>query len=93
MQRRQRGAPIWICNEDVISPKGFRAPRFSFIDDLDFPAIYSTNYDCNLEAAFEIHDKAYTRWRINLLTPKSEACANDALTAFLADIRARIRRP
>jgi hypothetical protein len=28
-----------------------------------------------------------------LLTPESEACADDALTAFLADIRARIRRP
>jgi hypothetical protein len=33
------------------------------------------------------------RWGITLLTPESEARADDALTAFLADIRARVRRP
>jgi hypothetical protein len=175
------------------------------IVDLDFPAIYTTNYDRNLEAAFEVHGKAYAkianakqmadaadgvthivkyhgdfdddaslvltetdfldrlsfdspldikfradalgrtilfigysmsdpnirlllhgiwqtwersgyrdhrprsfvfmassnpvqeamlaRWGITLLTPESEACADDALTEFLADIRGRIRRP
>jgi hypothetical protein len=29
--------------------------------ELDFPVIYTTNYDRNLEAAFEVHGKAYTK--------------------------------
>ncbi|MCA6113671.1 SIR2 family protein [Bradyrhizobium sp. WSM 1738] len=31
------------------------------IVELDFPAIYTTNYDSNLETAFEIHHKPYAK--------------------------------
>jgi hypothetical protein len=31
------------------------------IVELDFPAIYTTNYDRNLETAFEVHDKPYAK--------------------------------
>src|SRR3954447_9558880 len=31
------------------------------IVELDFPAIYTTNYDRNLETAFEVHKKAYAK--------------------------------
>lgn len=38
-----------------------------------------------------VQEAMLARWGITLLTPESRACADDALTAFLADIRARIR--
>ena len=31
------------------------------IVELDFPTIYTTNYDRNLETAFEVHNKPYTK--------------------------------
>jgi hypothetical protein len=52
----------WMDREWSVSTERVQASRVhQLIVSLDFPIIYTTNYDRNLEAAFEIHQKAYVK--------------------------------
>lgn len=48
-------------NWKVATDKVSRSELHKLIVELDFPAIYTTNYDRNLETAFEIHHKPYAK--------------------------------
>ncbi len=47
----------WKVSEDRVTESRIH----QLIVALDFPLIYTTNYDRNLEVAFEIHDKPYVK--------------------------------
>jgi hypothetical protein len=47
----------WKVSEDEVATSQLH----KLIVDLDFPAIYTTNYDRNLETAFEVHAKPYAK--------------------------------
>src|SRR3954447_19038318 len=47
----------WKVATDEVS----RSELHKLIVELDFPAIYTTNYDRNLETAFEVHQKPYAK--------------------------------
>lgn len=49
------------------------------IVELDFPAIYTTNYDRNLETAFEVHNKPYAK----IANAKQMADAADGVTHII----------
>jgi hypothetical protein len=64
--RIQRGSigPLrsWMDRHWSVSTKKVRASRLhELIVELDFPIIYTTNYDRNIEAAFEVHGKDYVK--------------------------------
>jgi hypothetical protein len=48
-------------NWKVATDKVSQSELHKLIVELDFPAIYTTNYDRNLETAFEIHHKPYAK--------------------------------
>src|SRR5437879_235074 len=48
-------------NWKVATDKVSQSELHKLIVELDFPAIYTTNYDRNLETAFEIHNKPYAK--------------------------------
>src|SRR4051794_36248457 len=48
-------------NWKVAADRVARSQLHKVIVELDFPAIYTTNYDRNLETAFEVHNKAYAK--------------------------------
>src|SRR3954466_180460 len=48
-------------NWKVAAERVARSQLHKLIVDLDFPTIYTTNYDRNLETAFEVHKKAYAK--------------------------------
>src|SRR3954469_13737900 len=48
-------------NWQVSSEQVFRSQLHRLIVQLNFPIIYTTNYDRNLEVAFEIHGQPYTK--------------------------------
>ena len=45
----------------MASDRVAKSQLHKLIVELDFPAIYTTNYDRNLETAFELHNKAYAK--------------------------------
>ena len=47
----------WKVDRDRVA----KSQLHKLIVELDFPAIYTTNYDRNLETAFELHNKAYAK--------------------------------
>lgn len=52
----------WMDREWKVSPERVRESRVhQLIIELDFPLIYTTNYDRNLEVAFELHDKPFVK--------------------------------
>jgi hypothetical protein len=52
----------WMDDNWSVSREKVRASRLhSLIVELDFPIIYTTNYDRNLEAAYEIHGKEFVK--------------------------------
>lgn len=52
----------WMDREWKVSTEQVRASRIhELIVALDFPLIYTTNYDRNLEAAFEFHEKPFVK--------------------------------
>lgn len=52
----------WMDRTWSVSPAAIRESRIhEIIVALDFPIIYTTNYDRNLEIAFEIADKPYVK--------------------------------
>src|SRR4051794_40793421 len=48
-------------NWKVAADKVSQSELHKLIVELDFPAIYTTNYDRNLETAFEVHHKPYAK--------------------------------
>jgi hypothetical protein len=48
-------------NWKVASDRVSESQLHKLIVELDFPAIYTTNYDRNLETAFEVHKKDYAK--------------------------------
>jgi hypothetical protein len=48
-------------NWKVATDKVSQSELHKLIVELDFPAIYTTNYDRNLETAFEVHHKPYAK--------------------------------
>src|SRR3954454_23155181 len=48
-------------NWKVASDRGSASQLHKLILELDFPTIYTTNYDRNLETAFEVHDRRYAK--------------------------------
>src|SRR3954465_9010197 len=48
-------------NWKVASDRVSESQLHKLIVELDFPAIYTTNYDRNLETAFEVHNKPYAK--------------------------------
>jgi hypothetical protein len=52
----------WMDRHWHVSPEAIAGSRLhELIVNLDFPIIYTTNYDRNLEAAFDLHDRPYDR--------------------------------
>lgn len=52
----------WMDSNWQVSPDRVRASRLhQLIVSLDFPIIYTTNYDRNLETAFEIHGRDFVK--------------------------------
>jgi hypothetical protein len=49
------------CNWSVSRRKVEASALHWLIVSLDFPIIYTTNYDRNLEVAFEIHGKEFVK--------------------------------
>src|SRR5215212_8733849 len=47
----------WKVAEDQVS----RSKLHRLIVELDFPTIYTTNYDRNLETAFDVHHRPYAK--------------------------------
>ncbi|HEY8578587.1 MAG TPA: SIR2 family protein [Beijerinckiaceae bacterium] len=52
----------WMDRTWRVSPDAVRASRLhQLVVELDFPLIYTTNYDRNIETAFEVHGARYVK--------------------------------
>ncbi|TIL79789.1 MAG: Sir2 family NAD-dependent protein deacetylase, partial [Mesorhizobium sp.] len=52
----------WMDREWSVSREKVKGSAIhKLIVSLDFPIIYTTNYDRNLEVAFEVHDRAFVK--------------------------------
>jgi hypothetical protein len=65
----------WKVSEDEVATSQLH----KLIVELDFPAIYTTNYDRNLETAFEVHAKPYAK----ISNAKDIASANNGVTQII----------
>ena len=65
----------WSIPEDKL--KGSRVHEL--IVRLDFPIVYTTNFDRNLETAFDLHDKPY----VKIVTAKDVASIRDGVTQIV----------
>ncbi|MFH5923217.1 SIR2 family NAD-dependent protein deacylase [Roseomonas xinghualingensis] len=64
--RLQKGSigPLrsWMDRNWSVTEEKIRASRLhEIVVRLDFPIIYTTNYDANLETAFRVHDRPYVK--------------------------------
>jgi hypothetical protein len=66
-------------NWKVASDRVAESRLHKLIVELDFPAIYTTNYDRNLETAFDVHDKPYAK----IANAKQIADATDGVTQII----------
>ncbi len=66
-------------NWKAASDRVAKSDLHRLIVELDFPAIYTTNYDRNLEVAFEKHGRAFTR----IANAKEIADAPDGVTRII----------
>jgi hypothetical protein len=66
-------------NWKVASDRVAESELHKLIVELDFPAIYTTNYDRNLETAFEVHEKPYAK----IANAKQIADATDGVTQII----------
>src|SRR3954468_21084032 len=66
-------------NWKVASDRVSESKLHKLIVELDFPAIYTTNYDRNLETAFEVHGKPYAK----IANAKQIADAADGVTHII----------
>jgi hypothetical protein len=52
----------WMDRHWAVSPELVRGSRLhDLIVELDFPIIYTTNYDRNLEVAYELHERPFVK--------------------------------
>lgn len=65
----------WHISEEKIAASHL----YRLIVELDFPIIYTTNYDRNIEAAFDIYGRAYSR----IANAKDIAAANSQNTQIV----------
>jgi hypothetical protein len=82
--RLQKGSigPLrsWMDRNWSVSEERVRGSRLhELIVSLDFPIIYTTNYDANLEAAFRIHGREY----VKIANTRDIAKAHDAATQIV----------
>jgi hypothetical protein len=66
-------------NWKVASDRVSASQLHKLIVELDFPAIYTTNYDRNLETAFEVHNRNYAK----IANAKQIADAPDGVTHII----------
>jgi len=66
-------------NWKVASDRVSESQLHKLIVELDFPTIYTTNYDRNLETAFEVHKKPYAK----IANAKQIADAPDGVTHII----------
>src|SRR3954470_21374381 len=66
-------------NWKVASDRIAESKLHKLIVELEFPAIYTTNYDRNLESAFEVHKKPYAK----IANAKQIADAADGVTHII----------
>jgi hypothetical protein len=66
-------------NWKVASDRVSASQLHKLIVELDFPAIYTTNYDRNLETAFEVHNRDYAK----IANAKQIADAPDGVTHII----------
>jgi hypothetical protein len=66
-------------NWKVASDHVAESKLHKLIAELDFPTIYTTNYDRNLETAFEVYDKPYAK----IANAKQIADATDGVTQII----------
>jgi hypothetical protein len=66
-------------NWKVASDRVAESKLHKLIVELDFPTIYTTNYDRNLETAFEVYDKPYAK----IVNAKQIADATDGVTQII----------
>jgi hypothetical protein len=70
----------WMDRNWMVSSQTVRDSELhKLIVELDFPSIYTTNYDRNLELAFEVHSKPYSK----IANARDIAQANDAITQII----------
>jgi hypothetical protein len=70
----------WMDRKWTVSPEKVRASRIhELIVSLDFPVIYTTNYDRNLEVAYEIYGKPF----VKVANAKDIAKATDHVTQIV----------
>jgi hypothetical protein len=70
----------WMDRQWSISAEEVRSSRVhEIIVGLDFPIIYTTNYDRNIEAAFEAHERKY----IKIASARDIAKARDEVTQIV----------
>ncbi len=82
--RLQKGSigPLrsWMDRTWSVSEEKVRASRLhELIVELDFPLIYTTNYDANLETAFRLHGREY----VKIANTRDIARANGAVTQIV----------
>jgi hypothetical protein len=70
----------WMDREWSVSREQVeRSEIHKLIVSLDFPIIYTTNYDRNLEAAFEIHDRPFVKIANAKDIPKATSCVTQII--------------
>jgi hypothetical protein len=79
-QRNLHSLSRWLeVDQDASRDKVRQSRLHNLIVELDFPIIYTTNYDRNLETAFEIHQRDY----VKINSPHDVARASDAQTQIV----------
>lgn len=70
----------WMDRHWAVSPERVRESHLhDLIVDLDFPIIYTTNYDRNLEVAYELHQRPF----VKIANAKDLTIATDARTQIV----------
>jgi hypothetical protein len=82
--RLQKGSigPLrsWMDRNWSVTEEKIRTSRLhEIVVQLDFPIIYTTNYDANLETAFRVHGRDY----VKIANTRDIAKTNDAVTQII----------
>jgi hypothetical protein len=82
--RLQKGSigPLrsWMDRNWSVTEEKIRTSRLhEIVVQLDFPIIYTTNYDANLETAFRVHGRDY----VKIANTRDIAKANDTVTQII----------
>jgi hypothetical protein len=65
----------WRVSEDLVKNSALH----ELIVGLDFPIIYTTNYDRNLEVAYEVHERPFVR----IIAPRDVARVSEGVTQII----------